>query len=135
MSNLARANSVDAVVRRSAARTPNAVALHFADRSLTYAELDGRANRLAHHLRDLGVGRESLVALCLPRSEWLVVGALAVAKAGGAYVPVDPTAPPDRIAHVLGDSAPRVLLVDGGEAVYLAHWMRRSGLADLLPVR
>jgi amino acid adenylation domain-containing protein len=92
---------------------PDAVAVRCADRSLTYGELNSRANRLARHLRELGVGRDSLVALCLPRSEWLVVCALAVVKAGGAYVPLDTSAPVERLAHVLSDSAPRVLLVDG----------------------
>ncbi len=92
---------------------PDAVAVCCADRTLTYGELNARANRLARHLREQGVGHESLVALCLPRSEWLVVCALAVLKAGGAYVPLDPTAPPERLGHVLTDSAPRVVLVDG----------------------
>ncbi|MEU6231853.1 amino acid adenylation domain-containing protein [Kitasatospora sp. NPDC047058] len=92
---------------------PDAVAVRSGDVELSYAELNARANRLARYLRVLGVKRESLVALCLPRSEWLVVCALAVLKAGGAYVPVDPSAPAERLAHVLADSAPRVLLVDG----------------------
>ncbi|PZH16173.1 hypothetical protein C1I97_07050 [Streptomyces sp. NTH33] len=92
---------------------PDAVAVRCEDRSLSYAELNARANRLARYLRALGVGHESLVALCLPRSEWLVVCALAVVKAGGAYVPLDPSAPAERLGHVLEDSAPRVLLVDG----------------------
>jgi amino acid adenylation domain-containing protein len=92
---------------------PDAVAVRCADRSLSYGELNARANRLARHLRTLGVGRDSLVALCLSRSEWLAVCALAVGKAGGAYVPVDSSAPVERLAHVLSDSAPRVLLVDG----------------------
>ncbi len=85
-----------------------------ADRTLSYGELNARANRIARFLRTRGVGRETLVALCLPRSEWLVVCALAVLKAGGAYVPLDPSAPPERLGHVLADSAPRVVLVDGG---------------------
>ncbi|OEV01856.1 hypothetical protein AN217_00685 [Streptomyces qinglanensis] len=96
-----------------ARQVPDAVAVCCADRTLTYGELNARANRLARHLREQGVGHESLVALCLPRSEWLVVCALAVLKAGGAYVPLDPTAPPERLGHVLTDSAPRVVLVDG----------------------
>ncbi|MFJ9845110.1 amino acid adenylation domain-containing protein [Kitasatospora sp. NPDC101155] len=98
---------------QEARAVPNAVAVTCEDRSLTYAELNARANRLARYLRALGVGHESLVALCLPRSEWLVVGALAVLKAGGAYVPLDPSAPVERLGHVLSDSAPTVVLVDG----------------------
>ncbi|MGW2048376.1 amino acid adenylation domain-containing protein [Streptomyces sp. NPDC001858] len=94
-------------------RDPDAVAVRCAGQSLTYGELNARANRLARYLRALGVTRESPVALCLPRSEWLVVCALAVLKAGGAYVPLDPSAPAERLGHVLRDSAPRVVMVDG----------------------
>ncbi|MFE9392673.1 amino acid adenylation domain-containing protein [Streptomyces sp. NPDC006784] len=94
-------------------QVPDAVAVCCADRTLTYGELNARANRLARYLREQGVEHESLVALCLPRSEWLVVSALAVLKAGGAYVPLDPSAPAERLGHVLRDSAPRVVLVDG----------------------
>ncbi|MFE5581701.1 amino acid adenylation domain-containing protein [Kitasatospora sp. NPDC056531] len=94
-------------------RTPDAVAVTCEGRSLTYAELNARANRLARYLRASGVVRDTLAALCLPRGEWLVVGALAVLKAGGAYVPLDLTAPVDRLGHVLSDSAPKVVLVDG----------------------
>ncbi|MFJ9845111.1 amino acid adenylation domain-containing protein [Kitasatospora sp. NPDC101155] len=94
-------------------RTPNAVAVTCEGRSLTYAELNARANRLARYLRASGVVRDTPAALCLPRGEWLVVGALAVLKAGGAYVPLDLTAPVERLAHVLSDSAPKVVLVDG----------------------
>ncbi|MFE0729511.1 amino acid adenylation domain-containing protein [Streptomyces antibioticus] len=96
-----------------AERTPDAVAVRFEDCCLSYGELNARANRLARHLRGLGVGPDVLVALCLPRSEHLVVAVLAVLKAGGAYVPLDPSSPAGRLAHVLGDSAPQVLVTDG----------------------
>ncbi|MGO4430005.1 AMP-binding protein, partial [Streptomyces sp. MCAF7] len=96
-----------------AARRPHATAVTFGEISLSYRELNARANRLAHHLRDLGVGPEALVALCLPRSEQLVIGLLAVVKAGGAYVPLDPASPPERLAHALTDSAPHAVLTDG----------------------
>ncbi|WP_341720548.1 amino acid adenylation domain-containing protein [Micromonospora sp. FIMYZ51] len=94
-------------------RTPDAVAVRCADRELTYRELNARANRLARYLRAQGVGRETLVALCLPASEWLVVCALAALKSGGAYLPLDPAAPVARLGEVLSDSRPRVLFVDG----------------------
>ncbi|QLJ03666.1 amino acid adenylation domain-containing protein [Streptomyces sp. NEAU-sy36] len=96
-----------------AARTPDAVALEYEDRTLTYGELNAQANRLARHLRGLGVRRDVLVALALPRSEQLMVCVLAVLKAGGAYVPVDPAVPVERLRHILDDSRPRVLLTDG----------------------
>jgi amino acid adenylation domain-containing protein len=91
-------------------RTPEAVAVVFEDESLSYAELNARANRLAHHLRALGVGPDTRVAVGVERSPEMVVGLLAVLKAGGAYVPLDPEYPEDRLRHMLADSAPAVLL-------------------------
>ncbi len=93
-------------------RSPGAVALIFEGEgeSLTYGELNARANRLARRLRAEGVGPGALVGLCLERSPEMVVALLAVLKAGGAYVPLDPTYPPDRLAFVLEDSGARVLL-------------------------
>ncbi|MBI3847814.1 MAG: amino acid adenylation domain-containing protein [Planctomycetes bacterium] len=82
-------------------RAPNAVALDFDGESLTYGELDRRANRLAHRLRSLGVGPEARVAVCLERSADLVVSLVAILKAGGAYVPLDPAYPRERIAFLI----------------------------------
>jgi amino acid adenylation domain-containing protein len=92
------------------AAAPDAPALAYEGETLTYRELNQRANRVAHGLRELGVGPETLVALCLERSLDIVVGILAVLKAGGAYVPLDPDYPAERLAFVLSDSQPRVLL-------------------------
>ena len=94
-----------------AARTPDAVALVCGEQSLSYRELDARANQLAHHLRALGVGPETMVALCVERSSEMVVGLLGILKAGGAYLPLDPDYP---------DRAPR--LHAGG--------CRRAGAGD-----
>ncbi len=91
-------------------RTPEATALVYEDQQLTYGELNARANRLAHHLRSLGVGPEVLVGVCLERSLELVVGLLAVLKAGGAYVPLDPSYPAERLAFMLEDTQAPVLL-------------------------
>jgi len=94
-------------------RNPEAIAARFDDQSLSYHELNTQANRLAHHLRSLGVGPDVRVGLCLERSLEMLVGVLAVLKAGGAYVPLDPNYPPARLAHMLADSAPRVVLSHG----------------------
>ncbi|MDQ1039021.1 amino acid adenylation domain-containing protein/non-ribosomal peptide synthase protein (TIGR01720 family)/FkbM family methyltransferase [Streptomyces sp. V3I8] len=107
------ARTVHEWFQETAAAAPEAVAVEFEDRRLSYGELNVRANRLARHLRGLGVGPGVLVALCLSRSEHLVVAVLAVLKAGGAYVPVDPASPADRVGHILIDSAPRLLVTDG----------------------
>ncbi|HEV3049755.1 MAG TPA: amino acid adenylation domain-containing protein, partial [Longimicrobium sp.] len=93
-----------------AERTPDAVALRHAGGSLTYGELEASANRLARHLRGLGVGPDARVGLCLERGPELMVGVLGILKAGGAYVPLDPAYPAERLAYMLKDSAARVLL-------------------------
>ncbi|CAN5304229.1 hypothetical protein BH11PSE10_BH11PSE10_06120 [soil metagenome] len=89
---------------------PTAPAAVFDDLSLSYAELDARANRLARHLRALGVAPDDRVAICAERTSAMLVGLLAILKAGGAYVPVDPTYPLDRITHMLTDSGAKIVL-------------------------
>ncbi|HEX8244764.1 MAG TPA: amino acid adenylation domain-containing protein, partial [Longimicrobium sp.] len=93
-----------------AARTPDATAVVSAAGSLTYGELNARANRLAHHLRALGVGPEVRVGLCVARGLEMVVGVLAVLKAGGVFVPLDPGYPAERLEYMLADSAPAAVL-------------------------
>src|SRR5207245_828027 len=91
-------------------RTPDAVAAVFQDQELTYQELNRRANQLAHYLRELGVGPEVPVGICVARSLQLAVAVLAVLKAGGAYVPLDAAYPDDRLAFMLADTGGPVLL-------------------------
>ncbi|MFL5000740.1 MAG: amino acid adenylation domain-containing protein, partial [Xanthobacteraceae bacterium] len=112
--------TIPALFAAQAARTPDAAALVFGDEHLSYAELDRSANRLAHHLRGLGVGPETVVGLCVARSPALVVGLLAILKAGGAYLPLDPDYPPARLAFMLKDA---------GASVLVTH----SALRDRLP--
>ena len=111
---------VHELFEEQAARTPDAVAVVHDGRTLTYSQLNARANQLAHHLRGLGVGPEALIAICVERGLEMVVGLLAILKAGGAYVPMDPSYPQERLAYMLKDSAPAALLT-------LAH------LKDMLP--
>jgi non-ribosomal peptide synthetase component F len=91
-------------------RTPDAAAVVFEGEELTYAELNRRANRLAHHLRERGVGPDVRVGICVERGLEMVVGLLGVLKAGGAYVPLDPGQPAERLAYMLADSAPAAVL-------------------------
>jgi natural product biosynthesis luciferase-like monooxygenase protein len=116
-----RAALVHTLIETQASRTPNAVALVHGQTSLTYRDLDARANRVARELISLGVGPDSLVGLYLHRSCDLVIGALAILKAGGAYVPLDPSYPADRIALMIEDSGLEILITGGASTQ--AGWM------------
>src|SRR5579862_761396 len=107
---------------RQVARTPDAIAVAFGSETLTYAELNVRANRLARWLRQQGTGAESLVGLYVERSLEMVVGLLAILKSGGAYVPIDPAYPKDRIAFVLADSGARLVLTQSSLMTSLAGY-------------
>ena len=109
-------------------KTPDAVAVVYEDATLSYGELNRRANQLAHYLRELGVGPDQRVAICMERSLEMVVGLLGVLKAGGAYVPLDPAYPVERLRYMLDDSAPVALLTQ-------SHWQGNfSGLSEKLTV-
>ncbi|MCU1268103.1 MAG: putative linear pentadecapeptide gramicidin synthetase LgrB [Acidobacteria bacterium] len=101
---------VNQLIEQQAERSPNAVAVVFERQTLTYAELNARANQLAHHLRGLGVGPESLVGICVERSLDMIVGLLGILKAGAAYVPLDPAFPHDRLAFMIKDASVPVLI-------------------------
>jgi amino acid adenylation domain-containing protein len=94
-------------------RDPAATALVFGDRQLSYRELNEQANQLAHHLIGQGIGPETLVGIALERSFEMVVAVLATMKAGAAYVPLDPAYPPARLAQILADAAPALVLSSG----------------------
>ncbi|MEW5926813.1 MAG: amino acid adenylation domain-containing protein [Gemmatimonadota bacterium] len=112
--------TVHRLFEAQAARAPDAPALAFGGETLLYGELNARANRLAHHLRGLGVGPEARVGICLPRTPEMVAALLAVLKAGGAYVPLDPDFPRERLGWMLEDAGARLVLTE-------------SALADRLP--
>ncbi|HEX9935693.1 MAG TPA: amino acid adenylation domain-containing protein, partial [Longimicrobium sp.] len=101
---------VHELFERRAEETPGATAVVFEGGELTYAQLNARANRLAHHLRSLGVGPDARVAICAERTPEMVAGLLAVLTAGGAYVPLDPAYPEERLRWLLEDSAPVAVL-------------------------
>jgi non-ribosomal peptide synthetase component F len=91
-------------------RTPREIALAFEDQKLTFDELNGRANKLAHWLKKHGVGPDVLVALLMERSVEMVVGLLGILKAGGAYLPLDPHYPQQRLSFMLQDAQPKIIL-------------------------
>jgi len=105
------------------ADAPEAPAVVFGELTLTYRELDARANRLAHYLIDLGVGPESLVGLCVERSHLFPIGLLGVLKAGAAYLPIDPDYPAERVAWMLNDAMTPVLISESRVLDRLpSHW-------------
>jgi len=102
-----------------AAATPGAIAVTAGDNRLTYAELEARANRLAHRLVELGAGPGSLVGICLDRGPELIPALLAVLKSGAAYLPLDPVQPGERLAYMLGDAAPSIVITQSAQRVLL----------------
>src|SRR6267142_944042 len=117
---LPKASSIHELIERRAVESPEALALICRDDRVTYSELNARADQLASHLRKLGVGPETLVGICVERSLEMVIGLLGILKSGGAYVPLDPTYPKERLALMLEDARPLVLVT-------------QSTLLDLLP--
>jgi amino acid adenylation domain-containing protein len=119
--------SIHQLFQKQAQLRPQDVAVVCDARRLTFAELNARANQLAHYLRKRGVGPEVRVAICVERSVEMIVGLLAILKAGGTYVPLEPSFPAERIAFIQGDSQARVLLTQQrlsllpwtGETIYL----------------
>ena len=97
-------------IEQQAITRPDAIAVSCGEQQLSYSELDQRANRLANTLLAAGVLPDTTVGLCLDRSVELVVGLLGILKAGGAYVPLDPAYPPDRLAHIVDQAAPQLIV-------------------------
>jgi amino acid adenylation domain-containing protein len=120
-------------------RTPEAPALVYEDQTFSYAQLNTQANRLAHQLIKLGVKPDARVAICAERSPAMVVGLLAILKAGGAYVPLDLSYPGERLAHILADAAPNIVLADAagraalGEAALAEYTVLDPATLPALP--
>ncbi len=113
-----------------AEQLPDADALAFAGRTLSYAGLNAKANQLAHYLRCKGVGPNVLVGLCIERSLEMVIGMLGIMKAGGAYVPIDPHYPEQRIEFMLNDARIDVLLTRQALAAILPHYAKHTIFLD-----
>ena len=116
------------LLEAEAQQRPQAIAVEFEGRRLSYAELDARSNQLAHLLRKRGVGADRLVGVCMERSLEMVVALLGILKAGGAYVPLDPAYPSDRIQYVLDDARVMLLLTQESLLASLPPDLRRGPL-------
>ncbi|QJE01527.1 amino acid adenylation domain-containing protein [Massilia forsythiae] len=126
---------------RQAAQSPGAVALACDGETMTYAELNAEANKLARHLRMQGAGRDDVVGLCAERSVDMIIGLLGILKAGAAYMPLDPACPPARMAHMLDEAGVRIVVtqqalmselpLDGVATVLVDSQWRRLLLAKL----
>jgi len=114
------------VFESHAGRTPHAVAVRCGIATLTYGELNHRANQLAHHLRTVGVGPDVLVGLAVERSIEVLVSMLAILKAGGAYLPLDPAYPRERLAHMLVDAQAPVVITHTPARAILQPWLNES---------
>lgn len=111
-----KSGCVHGLFEQQVLRTPDSVAVRFGAQKLTYAQLNSRANQLAHHLQALGVGPEFPVAVCMDHCPEMLIGVLGIFKAGGAYLPLDPAYPKERLAFMLQDARPPVVLTR-------QHWL------------
>lgn len=118
------------LVERQVARRPDAPAIIHEGETWSYDRLNRQANRLAHHLRRLGVGPEAGVAVVMERCPAMLVALLAILKAGGAYIPMEPDLPPQRLHYLLTDSAPRLVLVRGAAGVAVREALAGAPTSD-----
>ncbi len=107
-----RTASLVDLLRRQAARTPDHTAVVFGDKRLTYRELDRITDSLAGYIRSLGIGREDVVSILIPRDEFMPIASIGASKAGAAYQPLDPAYPPERLAFMVKDASAKLLIAD-----------------------
>jgi amino acid adenylation domain-containing protein len=122
--------TIHELFEKQVVRTPSKTAVVFDKIELSYSELNEEANRLANRLQELGVGRESLVGICLSRSASMVVAVLGVLKAGGAYVPLDPAFPAERLRFMLADANVEVIITEGSTASSIGETSCRQVMID-----
>ncbi len=128
------------LIEQQAASTPDKIAVSAGGESLTYRELDERANLVAAHLSALGVGAGSLVGICTRREVGMLIGLLGILKAGAAYIPIDPDYPPARIAYILADSAVHIIVTESqtreqlsSYSLLVTHYLLLDNLAAAPP--
>ena len=127
----AKERFVHELFEEQVAKEPEAVAVVHEDAEWTYAELNARANRLAHNLRRSGVGPDARVGICVERSVDMVLGVLAILKSGGAYVPLDPAYPAERLEYMVADSAPRLVLTQATVGASTRSALERGGATSM----
>ncbi|MBF0101142.1 MAG: amino acid adenylation domain-containing protein [Desulfobacterales bacterium] len=130
----AESKTIHALFEEQVERTPNAIALQLgrdANTLLTYAQVNCRANQLAHCLREIGVSTETMVAIAIERSFEMIIGLLAILKAGGTYVPLDQTYPKERIAYILADAGVKVLLTQSTLVANLPDYQGQTICIDM----
>src|SRR5262249_37741592 len=116
---------------RQVSLTPNHIALVYGDEHLTYAELNARANQLAHYLRRYRTRAEMIAGICMDRSLGMVIGLLGILKAGGAYLPLDTAYPTERLAYMLEDAAPMIILTNDAAHGILAELSPAAPILNL----
>ena len=125
-----RDKTVVELFEEQAKKTPDNIALIFEDKKLTYAELNARANSVAHKLRELGIKPDDFVAIIAERSIEMICGIYGIIKAGGAYVPIDPTYPEERISFMLEDCAAKAVVVYTSENLNIPENIKIVDLSD-----
>lgn len=129
----ARDKSIHTLIAERAKQMPEAIAAIYGDESLTYAQLNAQADRLAFQLRQIGIGRESIVGLCVARSIEMAIGLLGILKAGAAYLPLDPDYPAERLQFMLEDAGAQAVLTQQSLRTNLPPWIGPvHNIADLL---
>ena len=128
-----REKTVIGLFREQALRTPEHTAVVYADRSYTYAQVDEMTDRLAAYIAGLGIGREDVVSVLIPRCEYMALASLGVSKAGAAYQPLDPSYPKERLAFMMEDSAAKLLIADEGLLPLVPEWKGKVLLTKDIP--